>query len=159
MTKETERAEGLFSALDNDKDGSISRADFDRLTLVLGASVGIAPGEEGWRTLDALTGTLWQRLTKITGTAESGKVTKDAMVRAAYHPDLKEYFLTYVLIPYRMMDRDRDRKVSLTEWMVAKTLLGYSQADALERFQNLDEDDDLYIPIAEVKKELEEVWG
>jgi Ca2+-binding EF-hand superfamily protein len=154
----TERAEGLFDILDYDQDGSVDKADFDLLSVVLGAMVGLAPGRDGWQNVAKLADATWRALTEITGTDKSGKVTKDALVRASSNPKFKEYMVDYALMPYRAMDVDRDRKVSLTEWMVTQTILGDSQTNALERFQDLDDDDDCYIQLDQVKKELEETW-
>ncbi|MEV0534362.1 hypothetical protein [Kitasatospora sp. NPDC050463] len=96
---------------------------------------------------------------EIAGADKSGKVTKDALVRACSNPKLKDYITNYVLVPLRAMDADRDRKVSRTEWMVTHTILGDSQKNALEQFQTWDTDDDCYIPLAQVEKAVEEAWA
>ncbi|MFJ7277305.1 EF-hand domain-containing protein [Kitasatospora sp. NPDC098663] len=76
MATAAERAEGLFRMLDNDHDGSVDKADFDLLTLSLGAVIGVAPGKDGWQLLTKGTDNLWRTLVEITGTDKSGKVAK-----------------------------------------------------------------------------------
>jgi Ca2+-binding EF-hand superfamily protein len=156
-----------FALLDTDGDGSLSREDFELVTLRVCAAFGHLPGSEGYdRVLGAYL-KLWERLCwgmghdpyEQTSLPDFLAACERALIAPA-RTDLPQlHDLDLVDMVFDIADADNNGVIDLAEFTTWMHAYGVGARDTIEAFDLLDGDNDGVLSRAEMMQAAEEFYS
>ena len=163
-----------FALLDTDGDGSLSREDFELVTLRVCAAFGHLPGSEGYdRVLGAYL-KLWERLCwemghdpyETTSLPDFLSACERALLSPAESPvngsgtDLPQlHDLDLVDMVFDIADADNNGVIDLAEFTTWMHAYGVGARDTIEAFDLLDSDNDGVLSRSEMMQAAEEFYS
>jgi Ca2+-binding EF-hand superfamily protein len=156
-----------FALLDSDGDGSLSREDFELVTLRVCAAFGHLPGSPGYdRVLGAYL-KLWERLCaemehdpyEPTSMHEFLAACEQALEQPASAERPQLHDLDLVDLVFDIADADGNGVIDLAEFTTWMHAYGVGARDTIEAFDLLDADDDGVLSRAEMLQAAEDFYN
>ncbi|MCJ0874240.1 EF-hand domain-containing protein [Streptomyces sp. AP-93] len=151
-----------FELFDDDRDGRVSKADYDRLAVRLAEASDSEPDSDPAQRLRQEYDEGWLRMCKQLGRGTDTSMNREEFVDA-WHGVQEAYGFTTSILPIvdtviAAMDRNGDGALDVQEFTRWLAAYGVDQASALEAFEHLDRDHDGLIRRDELTSAFEEFF-
>ena len=153
----------FFNIYDGDRDGKVTRTDFELPVKAGAAFLGYAEGSSQFDEMYRRSMGLWTYICDQSGISDNGEILLDDFLNAMNalvknRSTLNDIVMDHAKFTIELWDRDGDGLMSEEEYIAAHTAYNTAEEAAREAFSHLDRNSDGQLSYGEIIQAVEEYF-